>query len=165
MNRSAPAALALALGAVGLVGCGEGEVTALALEVIPDNQADFIAAQQAMLAIGCGQAFCHAVTQGNFKITGEAGARDAEYQSAKAAVDLENPEDSILLRVALAGDPAAVGHPICFAGTTGCAWRVVSAWIRGGTFEVDQDGQPLIPAAELLSECMPTENACNLGGD
>lgn len=162
--RVARAALALA-GLAALGGCGEGSVTALVLEVRPDNRGEFAAAQQAMIAIGCGQSFCHAAIVGNFKVTGGAAASDEEYQLAKSFVDLENPEDSLLLRVALAGDPAAVGHPICFAGTTGCAWQVLSAWIREGTFEQDQDGMPLIPASELLPQCAPTANACNLGGD
>lgn len=160
----ARAAVAIAA-VVTLGGCGEGSVTALALEVRPDNRGEFAAAQQAMLAVGCGQSFCHAAIVGNFKVTGGAAASDEEYQLAKAFVNLDDPEQSLLLRVALAGDPAAVGHPICFAGTTGCAWQVLSAWIRQGTFDQDQDGMPLIAPSELLPQCAPTPNACNLGGD
>lgn len=156
--------LALALGALASA-CGEGEVTTLVLPVVPDNGEQFGVAQQAMIAVGCGLAGCHSAIVGNFKVTGEPGARDDEYLLTKAAIDLENPEDSRLLRVALAGDPAAVGHPICYAGPTGCAWQILSAWIRGGTFEEDQAGNPLQPPSMIAAGCMPTPNACFTGGD
>lgn len=164
MIRSAlGVAAALALG--GAWGCGEGEVTGLVLPVLPDNGEQFVAAQQAMLDIGCSLPGCHGAIVGNFKVSADPGARGEEYLLTKPFVDLRDPDASLLLRKALAQDPAAVGHAICFANTEGCAWRIITAWIREGTFDVDADGNPLVSATAVAAECTPTPNACRTGGD
>lgn len=150
--------LAAALGGASstLAGCGEGEVTTLVLPVSPDNGTEFVAAQQAMLTIGCGIAGCHGTIVGNFQVSEDPGARQDEYLLTKALIDQAAPGDSALLRVALAGDPAAVGHPICFANTEGCAWRVITAWITDDDAEL---------ASAIAATCSPTETACFAGGD
>ncbi len=137
-------------------GCGEGEVTTLVLPVSPDNGPEFIVAQQAMLTVGCGIGGCHATTVGNFQVSENAATRQDEYLMAKGVIDQAAPGESALLRVALAGDPAAVGHPICFANTDGCAWGIITAWIA------DDDAAL---ASSIAKTCTPTESACFAGGD
>ena len=152
-----PLATLIAVGvmAFALGSCGQGEVTTLLLPVSPDNTTEFIAAQQSMLTIGCGIVGCHGTIVGNFQVTDDPATRQDEYLLAKPLVDQAAPDDSALLRVALAGDPAAVGHPICFKDTEGCAWQIITAWIA--------DGDPT--ASAVAMDCVPTENACRTGGD
>lgn len=139
----------------GLLGCGEGEVTTLILPVSPDNTDEFGVAQQALLTVGCGIAGCHASIVGNFQVTGDIASRQDEYVLTRPLIDQAAPAESPLLRVALAGDPAAAGHPICFANTDGCAWQIVTAWIADGE---------LLPSA-VAAGCTPTQTACFSGGD
>lgn len=137
-----------------LLGCGEGTVTGLVLPVVPDNGPQFIAAQQAMITLGCSIPGCHAAIVGNFKVTAnpkDAATLDEEYGLAKALIDLDAPGESVLITAALAGR-AGAGHPVCFADTEGCAWQVITAWIAGD------------PPADGI-DCTPTANACFTGGD
>lgn len=142
---------ALAVGV--LAGCGEGAVTGLVLPVVPDNGAQFVAAQQAMVAVGCGLSGCHEAIVGNFKVTANPkspATLDDEYTITKPFIDLDAPDDSRLLTVALAG--VAQGHVICFADTEGCTWQIVTAWIAGE------------PPADAI-DCTPTPSACFTGGE
>lgn len=150
-------------GSLTLGGCGEGEVTTLILPVSPDNTTQFEAAQGAMLDVGCGIQGCHGTIVGNFQVTGEPATRQDEYLLTKPLIDQELPDQSDLLRVALAGDPAAVGHPVCFANTEGCAWRIVTAWIADPP-EDAPDGTPLL-ATSIAETCTPQASACFTGGD
>jgi len=148
--------LAAVVVSMALAGCGEGEVTTLILPVSPDNGPEFAVAQRAMLTMGCGIVGCHATTVGNFQVSGEPGAVQDEYLLSKAAIDQAAPGDSVLLRVALTGDPIAVGrHPFCFANTEGCGWRIITAWIA--------DGEPT--ASAVADMCPVTDGACFSGGD
>lgn len=144
---------AAALAALLLAGCGEATVTALVLPVVPDNGPQFIAAQQAMLDIGCGIPGCHAAIVGNFKVTANPKdpiTLDDEYTLTKAFVDLATPDQSPLLTAALAGNPES--HVACFKNTEGCAWQIITAWIAGD------------PPAESV-DCTPTASACFSGGE
>lgn len=161
MGRAVRRAAMAAAWVAGLVGCGEGEVTTLVLPVSPDNTIEFDAAQQSMLTLGCGIVGCHGTIVGNFQVTGAPATRQDEYLLTKPLIDQEMPGDSALLRVALAGDPASVGHPVCFADMDGCAWRVISAWIA----DPDPDPTAAVLASEVAAECTPTANACFAGGD
>lgn len=146
--------MAAVLAASMLGACGEGEVTGLVLPVVPDNGPQFVAAQQAMVAVGCGLTGCHEMVVANFKVTANpkaASALDSEYSLTRPFVDLDAPAESALLTVALTG-VAPPGHPVCFADTEGCAWQIVTAWIAGE------------PAADSI-DCEPTPSACFTGGD
>ncbi|MCB9527670.1 MAG: hypothetical protein H6701_04595 [Myxococcales bacterium] len=142
LKAALTATLALALAA-----CGEATVTGLALPIVPDNGAQFVAAQQAMVTIGCALPGCHATIVGNFKVTAnpkDPVALDAEYTLTKAFIDLDAPDASVLLTAALVGNPDR--HQPCFKDTQGCAWQIVTTWIAGGD------------AAAVA--CTPTEGAC-----
>lgn len=142
----------LAAGALALAGCGEGEVTTLVLPISPDNTTEFEVAQQAMITVGCG-GFCHGMVVGNFQVSGEPGNRQAEYQLTTPLIDQDAPDDSKLLRVALAGDPQAAGHAICFDSTDDCAWRIITAWIVDPT-------DPEAKASAIAETCTPTPDRC-----
>lgn len=135
-----------------LIGCGEGTVTDLLLPISVDNGPQFIAAQNAMIEIGCGAAGCHGAIIGNFKVTPnpkDPVTLDDEYSLTRPFLDLNNPDESVLLTAALVGNPDR--HVPCFVDREGCAWQIVTAWIAG-------------EAADAVG-CTPTTNACRLGGE
>ncbi|MCA9537345.1 MAG: hypothetical protein KC620_00570 [Myxococcales bacterium] len=132
-------------------GCGEVETLILAPR---PNQQDFPAAQAVMLRVGCGESFCHQVIQGNFRVTADpktAAVAEDEFLMAKAFVDLETPENSRLLRVALQGAPERGTHPACFRAADDCAFRKLVAWIAWTS--------PDDPRPDDI-DCPVTENAC-----
>jgi hypothetical protein len=112
-------------------GAGCGEVESLVLEVRP-SQSEFDDVQTQMLELGCGVPGCHAVVVGNFQVTEppKSGAqRETEYLLTKAHVNLDAPEQSKLLRIALAGDPEQIGHPACYPTDCSCAYQAIYNWI------------------------------------
>lgn len=142
-----------ALAALLLTACGEATVTGLVLPVVPDNGAQFLVAQQAMLDIGCGIPGCHATIVGNFQITANPkapAALDEEYSLTKRFIDLDDPDASVLLTAALASNTQ--NHVACFKDGEGCAWQIITAWIAGD------------PPADSV-DCTPTPSACFAGGE
>ena len=138
-----------------LLCCGEAKVIEFSQR---PNRAAFTDAQETLLKIGCASdgTGCHAVLVGDFKVSPfpkEPGDLDTEFVLTKPFLDLDEPENSILMRTALKDDPEALGHPICFENTETCAFRRLSAWIA---YSVQGD--------ESMDEaCPPTdviENAC-----
>lgn len=147
-----PVTALLATLALALAACGEATVTGLVLPVVPDNGPQFVAAQQAMVTIGCNIPGCHGAIVGNFKVTPNPKdpiALDEEYTLTKPFIDLDAPDDSVLLTAALVGNPG--NHVPCFKDAEGCAWQIVTTWIAGGD--------------ATAVACTPTEGACFKGGE
>ena len=137
---------ALVFGAlVGVAGTGCGEVESLVLEVRP-SQSEFDAVQTQLLELGCGVRGCHAVVVGNFQVTEppKSGAqREAEYLLTKGHVNLDAPEQSKLLTIALVGHPEQIGHPACYPTECSCAYQAIYNWIAA----------PI--TADCPDECVP----------
>ena len=135
-----------------LAAYGCGQVETLQLSIRP-NQADFPLVKEALITVGCSRSGCHLVLTGDFKLDpndNSPGNLDEEYQLAKAFVDLDNPDASLLVRVALEGDPEADMHRVCFETAMACAYRKVDAWIRAESPESpnigDVDCEPIVGA-------------------
>lgn len=140
------------IGLTALTGCGEGTVTDVLVPIAVDNGPQFIAAQNAMIAVGCGIAGCHAAIVGNFKVTPnpkDPVTLDDEYSLTRPFLDLDTPDESVLLTAALVGNVGR--HVPCFVNREGCAWQIVTAWIAG-------------EAADAVG-CTPKANACLSGGE
>lgn len=155
-RRMAGLGAAALAGLVALIGCGEGTVTDVLVPIVVDNGPQFIAAQNAMIEVGCGAAGCHAMIVGNFKVTPnpednpkDAVTLDDEYSLTRPFLDLDNPDESVLLTAALVGNVGR--HVPCFVDREGCAWQIVTAWIAG-------------EAADAVG-CTPKANACFSGGE
>ena len=119
---------------VASLGAGCGEVEALVFPERPDNGEAFVAAQDALIAVGCSlNGGCHTNIIGNFKVTPNpkgGAALDEEFQITKPFIDLEDPAASDLPGVATVGDPRAQTHIKCFAGPDDCAAQVVVGWLQ-----------------------------------
>ena len=134
-----------------LSGCGE--VTKLQLEIRP-SQAEYPEAKAVFVTVGCSRGGCHLTTTGDFKVDPDDNSPvnlDVEYQMAKLFVNLEQPDDSILVRVALKGDEAAATHKLCFENENACGYRKVDAWLRAKNGEDTSIGDV---------DCTPIEGAC-----
>lgn len=135
--------------------CGEAEE--ITIPTRPDRTS-FDDAQETMLTIGCGVAGCHAVLVGDFKLTEfpkSPTSSESEYLLTKPFLDLEDAENSLLMRTALQDDPNALGHAICFDSVDSCAFRRLVAWINF-TADGDQTMEEACPSAEII------DNACFL---
>ncbi len=116
-------------------GCGEFET--LELPQYPPRQ-DFVAVQEVLVSVGCSgdeAQGCHRTLIADFRITEEPKsdqAREDELLLTKSKIDLLDPDQSVLLRVALRGDAKSLSHPICFSSVDSCAYRKIIAWIRWG---------------------------------
>lgn len=136
-----------------LDGCGE--VNTLQLEIKP-SQAEYTAVKKVFVTVGCGRGGCHLTTTGDFKVDPDADSPvdlDVEYQMAKRFVNLDAPDESLLIKVALKGDPAAASHSLCFENADACGYRKVDAWLRSSG--VDD------PSIDDI-DCNPIEGACSL---
>jgi hypothetical protein len=138
-----------------LSACGQAEEIVLPQK--PDRVI-FADVRSSLIRLGCSAngGGCHAVLVGDFKLgTPDSSPGDTadELQLIKGIVDLESPENSLILRVALRGDPLALGHPICFDTETSCAYRRVIAWLSYDG-EGDETPDEVCKAADVI------ENAC-----
>ena len=138
-----------------VVGCGEAKVIEFSQR---PNRELFTDAQETMLKIGCASdgTGCHAVLVGNFKVSPfpkPPGDLDNEFVLTKPFIDLDEPTNSLLMRVALQDDPEAVGHAICFSNADSCAFRRLRAWIA---YETPNDStlEEACPETDII------ENAC-----
>ena len=118
-----------------LVGCGE--IASVNLDDRP-NRAAFTEVREVLLTVGCSgndaSGGCHAVLTGNLQISIEEPAPldlDQEFLQIKSIVDLDAPEESRLLKVALPPDEPRVTHSICFDAEGQCAYSKLLAWISG----------------------------------
>ena len=135
------------------VGCGEAEV--IELPTRPDR-ATFNQMQRTLIAIGCSAGGCHSVLIGDFKATEfpkTPADSEEEYILTKPFVDLDEAENSVLIRTALKDDPLALGHPICFANFDSCSARRILAWINYAG-EGDQTLDEACPEEDVI------DNAC-----
>lgn len=112
-----------------LIACGRAEEI-----VIPQrpDRAQFESIRDTFIKVGCSQngQGCHSVLVGDFKVgtpTDGAAEVESEFLLTKALIDLDEPQNSLLVRSALRDDPLALGHPICFEEQT-CAYRRIVAW-------------------------------------
>ncbi len=136
------------------MGCGE--VVELELNPRPST-ADFPAVQEVLTTVGCASARCHLNLNGDFKVSAlpkSPATVEEEYLLTKAFVDLDSPDESLLLRVSLKGDPATQTHPfLCFENKNACGYRKILAWISA-----INDQAPNIDDIE----CEPVQDACSL---
>ena len=137
-----------------LVAWSCGEVASLRIDVRP-SQVDFPAVKQALLTVGCSRTGCHGVIQGDFLLDPDDNSPaqlEQEYLLAKAFVNLNEPDESTLVRAALKGDPAADSHRfLCFESANACAYRKVDAWLRAS--------EPGDPGPDDI-DCEPLPDAC-----
>ena len=134
-------------------GCGQVETLELAIR---PSQADFPLVKEALVTVGCSRPGCHLTLTGDFKLDPNDNSPanlDAEYQLAKAFVDLDNPDASVLVRVALEGDPNAETHRICFQTEMACAYQKVDAWIRAELPDSPNIGD--VNCEPVMDSCAP----------
>ena len=128
-----------------LSGCGE--ITSISLEDRPER-ALFPEVRSVLITAGCSGAGagggCHSVLTGNLQISIEdpgPADLDEEFLQIKAIVDLETPDESLLLQVGLPLEP--ISHQVCYHEIgQGCAYLKLRAWISGEPFpqcEVEVD--------------------------
>lgn len=113
-----------------VLACGRAEEI-----VIPQrpDRAQFATIRDTFIKVGCSQngQGCHSVLVGDFKVgkpDDAPAAVESEFLLTKALIDLDEPENSLLIRSALRDDPLALGHPICFLETS-CAYKRIVAWV------------------------------------
>jgi len=136
------------------IGCGE--VVELELNTRPTT-ADFPSVQQTLTTLGCASARCHLNLNGDFKVSESPkspAALEEEYLLTKAFINLDSPDESLLLRVSLKGDPATQNHPyLCFENKNACGYQKILAWLSA------EDGDS--PNIDDV-ECEVIESACSL---
>ena len=111
------------------LGCGRFE--SIELPNRP-NLDSFGFIQDTLRTSGCSESGCHAVIVGNFRVSPEPASGiefTDEYQLTKRFVDLNEPANSSLLTVALAGNQNSLQHPVCFMDEDACSYRILLAWI------------------------------------
>lgn len=121
---------ALALSLSGL-GCGEVQVERLVVRPSFDDYRDEV--QPLLVAVGCSLgAGCHQTEfRGEVRVIPEPNADELyrDYQALKALSNLGAPDDSVLLKRLLVGEPGATHQPLCFKSVDDCAYRKLRAWI------------------------------------
>ena len=146
--------LSIAAIILAVLACGQAEEI-----VIPQrpDRAQFETIRETFIKVGCSQngQGCHAVLVGDFKVGTPAdgpAAVENEFFLTKALIDLNEPENSLLIRSALKDDPLALGHPICFLETS-CAYKRVVAWVG---FEGPADPTP----TDVCNDSEVIQDAC-----
>ena len=158
MDGSKAAVMRVFLGSIlcVVVPSGCGEVVELELNTRPST-AQFPAVQETLTVLGCAEARCHLNLNGDFQVSAlpkGPAALEEEYLLTKAFVNLESPDESLLLRVSLKGDPATLTHPyLCFENKNACGYKKLLAWITA-----EDEDAPNIDDVD----CDPVPGACSL---
>jgi hypothetical protein len=125
-----------------VAGCGEIDVERLVVRPSFEDYQNNV--QPMLIALGCSLgAGCHLTDfRGEVRIVAEPNTDELyrDYQSLKALSNLASPDQSILLKRLLVGEPSATHQPLCFKAVDDCGYRKLRAWIAwDGTGPRPQD--------------------------